>query len=253
MAYEEAQCKIGRWDYLKLKVMGYSLLKFVLTTHLFHREVSEFELISIGRTRSVEGIGLIDITRQLNSVTFFNELFAAEIHHVIRAAYLMPKFLGPLARDVLRLTPQTNNDGNVLYNFNMSVTDLAALEEFQSFGDQFNPRARAQYLNWIRLQWHATSESAPDYLVPDHAQCWADLYSAFIGARYVDGGLAPLDTCHSCWDIDGGLIHRQLLCQLPPISEVDPKNDLQQLLMNKTGNTLLKLEYRVSRRLHPVN
>jgi dsRNA-specific ribonuclease len=56
MAYEEAQGKLGRLDYLKFKVLGYSLLKFVLTAHLFHCNVKQdFQLASIGRVRSVEG------------------------------------------------------------------------------------------------------------------------------------------------------------------------------------------------------
>ncbi len=60
MGYEEAQGKLGRMDYLKLKVLGYSLLKFVLTAHLFHGDVkTEFPLVSIGRTRSVEGTLLV--------------------------------------------------------------------------------------------------------------------------------------------------------------------------------------------------
>ncbi len=169
------------------------------------------------------------------------------MHHVIRAAYLLPNMLGHLARNVLNLAPHTSEGGNVLFNFNMRAADLMAMEEFQSFGEQFNPRTRPQFLAWMKSQWHSTGEASSEcYTVPEHAQMWADLYSAFIGARYVDSGLRQLDTCHACWDIGGGMIHEQLLSQLPPVSEVDPKNDLVQLLMNKTGNTLLKLQYRVS-------
>lgn len=152
--------------------------------------------------------------------------------------------LGHLARNVLQL--DAAEDGPVLYNFNVSAADLMALEEFQSFGDQFNPRARPQFLAWIKAQWHATGETVQQrYSVPEHAQMWADLYSAFIGARYLDRGLFKLDTCHACWDIEGGAIHEQLLSQLPPVTEVDPKNDVLQLLMRKTGHTALKLQYKV--------
>lgn len=56
MTYEEAQSKLGRLDYLKLKVMGYSLLKFVLTAHLFHCDINQFDLVATGRERSVEGV-----------------------------------------------------------------------------------------------------------------------------------------------------------------------------------------------------
>jgi hypothetical protein len=153
----------------------------------------------------------------------------------------LPNVLGHLGRNVLQL-----NTSEVLYNFNLSAADLTTLEEFQSFGDQFNPRARPQFLAWMKSQWHATGETVQEsYSVPEHAQMWADLYSAFTGARYVDSGLKKVDTCHSCWDIEGGAIHDQLLSQLPPVNEVDPKNDLLQLLMHKTGNTLLKLQYKV--------
>lgn len=56
MSHEEAQGKLGRIDCLKFKVLGYSLLKFVLTAHLFHCDVtSDFQLAVTGRTRSVEG------------------------------------------------------------------------------------------------------------------------------------------------------------------------------------------------------
>lgn len=242
MVFEEAQGKLGRMDYLKFKVLGYSLLKFVLTAHLFHCDVKkDFQLVTIGRARSTEGKSRITLTRMYSNAF-------AEIHHVIRAAYLLPNMLGHLARNVLHLKPHTPEGGHVLYNFNMSVADLLALEEFQSFGDQFNPRARPQFLAWMKSQWHNTGETAHDcYAVPEHAQMWADLYSAFIGARYIDGGLKRHDACHSCWDIDGGIIHAQLLSQLPLVQEVDPKNDFLQLMMHKTGNTLLKLQYKVSR------
>ena len=108
---------------------------------------------------------------------------AIEAHHLIRAAYLLPALLGHIARNVLQFSPQTVQGGTLLYNYNLSLADLSALEDFQSFGDQFNPRARPQFTAWIKAQWHSTGEAAPGYYtLPEHAQLWADLYSGMMGS-----------------------------------------------------------------------